>query len=172
MKFFSGFGAGEYPVYSSNNMMLDARKLTQNDMSLYRLVKFGSATGFTTGKLSINESKGNVDDFLIRKDESRVNRIKFLDYKQQLCVTANENEVFAKAEDDGAAVFLVDTNNHMHCIGMICHLLTNKKDVIVTPIQEILESLGNKMGKTLELAAFEDGSYQVNNFLYHQVANT
>jgi hypothetical protein len=64
-------------------------------------------------------------------------------------------KVFTQAGDSGSGVFLVDNKDSLHCIGMLIGVCSDMT-AVVTPINNILQILGHKMDKTLELKKFRE----------------
>lgn len=156
----AGFAIFEVPSYNNDSMQQDARDLTQTEIEDYRVIKVGGCTGLTVGDLKLTPNK-NTDDYIIKKENTDMQRLEFLPYKEHMCIT-DKDDKFAEDRDVGSAVYLVDKHNQMHCIGMIVQVLhdDDESKVLVTPIQGILRRLGEILGQTVELATFEDKAYQ------------
>lgn len=87
--------------------------------------------------------------------EQRFNgRTDKLEIMSQIFVDSYVKKVFCQEGDSGAAVFLLDDDNKLYCIGMVIGIMSDFTSV-VTPIQNILDILGRKCGKKLELKKFQ-----------------
>lgn len=140
-------------VYGST----DLRGLTPNDIEKHRLIKISNASGLTVGQLSFQN--GNVtNDYTVVKEGPNYTFTQILTYKKQLLVVQMGEKNFAKEEDVGAAVYLVDNSNKLHLIGMICGIRESNQGVLVTPIQDIMSHLERQLKKTLEVVTFNSGS--------------
>lgn len=133
--------------------------LMSQDMKKQRLIKFGCPTGVSMGKLHLIDNKPVTSTYQgFTKKSPEGNKLEVLTYKNQYLVVPDGCDEFATDADVGAAVYFVDAKERLHCFGMVCELYDKNKAVLITPIQNILENLGEQMGKTLKIAAlnFDD----------------
>lgn len=73
----------------------------------------------------------------------------------QLLVDSMAKKVFCQEGDSGAAVFLLDSNSVLNCIGIVIGILSDCT-VVVTPIEKVMQGLGTNYGKkTVELQRFK-----------------
>jgi hypothetical protein len=138
----------------NDGAFIDAKTLTVKDQATRRIIKIGCATSLSKGTLST--TFGCVRETLeysILETLYNGSKEKF-EINSQLMVDSYYKKVFCQAGDSGSAVFLVDDNNHLHCIGMVIGFICNDLTAVVTPIDNILKILGHKLGKTLELKRF------------------
>ncbi|XP_060583361.1 uncharacterized protein LOC132739625 [Ruditapes philippinarum] len=148
-------GLTEEPTYNDAEFM-DAKTLTVKDQATRRIIKIGSTTSLTKGTLSTTD--GCVRETLEYSTiETLYNGTKeTLQITSQLMVDSYYKKVFCQAGDSGSAVFLVDDDNHLHCIGMLIGVICSDLTAIVTPIDNILKILSHRLGKTLELKKFRE----------------
>ncbi|XP_060602760.1 uncharacterized protein LOC132755847 [Ruditapes philippinarum] len=150
----TGFAPSSYPTYD-DGCVKDARQFVGHDYAHDRVIKFGKQTGLTKGAIQTRNMAVRLRD-----DMGHIQyggRIQSRLMLKQLQVDSFARKIFFEQGDSGSAVFSVDRNNKLHCIGMAIGV-TSDYTCIVTPIQEILERLGKKLGRTLELKAFPSES--------------
>ncbi|XP_060559989.1 uncharacterized protein LOC132720026 isoform X2 [Ruditapes philippinarum] len=145
----SGLYSAHTQLSSTDNVVIDARELTSDDIESHILIKVGHASGLTKGKFKEHNGEIKTETHFIRRDEP--NFMQVMTYKDQYHIIPVEGEQFATENEVGAAVYLIDNSNHLSCIGIISRIMVKETGVLVTPIQEILHSLGNQLGQTLEV---------------------
>ena len=147
---FLGFSDNVIPTYDDGSKM-DATQLTGNDHAHDRIIKFGRTSGLTKGALRLTK--------MVVKNATETGQIQHGSRMQthvmsnQIQIDSFQRKIFFDAGDSGSAVFLVDKNNKLHCIGMAIGV-TPDGTCMVTPIKSILEELGHDLNETLELKAF------------------
>ena len=140
---------------------MEARGLTSKCIEEnYTLIKVGSGTGLTQGKFKFTDGVVETGSFLIKKESPDVTE--FMTYNNQLLVHPVGVDEFANEKDTGAAVYLVDKCNHFHCIGIV--LCPTNEGVLVTPLKDIIQVLGEKIDQILELVTFDSQLCQVNQY--------
>lgn len=122
-----------------------------------RLVKVGSATGLTEGSFVLDSSKENIktDYATVLWKHPRKYLLEAVPYQNHIHVKKTGSETFAKQDDVGAAVYLVDENNYLHCIGILCREMNENMGFLVSPIETVLDRLGEKAGCTFEIDKYE-----------------
>ncbi|XP_045169699.2 uncharacterized protein LOC123532349 [Mercenaria mercenaria] len=59
--------------------------------------------------------------------------------------------------EGGAAVFIVDRDNILHCMGIyVCGFEDNARQFVIIPIEVILQNLGQELGQQLEIVSFDN----------------
>ncbi|XP_060602756.1 uncharacterized protein LOC132755843 [Ruditapes philippinarum] len=146
----TGFAASCFPSYD-DGCDRDARRFRGQDYAHDRVIKFGKQTGLTKGAIQIRNMAVRLRDETghIQCGSRMQSRLMI----QQLQIDSFARKIFFEKGDSGSAVFSVDKTNKLFCIGMAIGVMSDKT-CIVTPIQNILERLGQKLRQTLELKAF------------------
>ena len=97
----------------------------------------------------MHDGKIRTETRFIRLDKP--NLMQILTYKAQYQVISTEDGPFGTVCDAGAAVYLIEKDNLLSCVGIISRTLPNDDGVLVTPIQDILHTLEGQLGQTLEV---------------------
>ncbi|XP_053394383.1 uncharacterized protein LOC128555606 [Mercenaria mercenaria] len=151
---FAGLSLTDLPTYDDGDYM-DAKTLTVQNNATRRIIKIGNVTSLTKGTLSTTDGVvRETMEYTTLETLYNGSRQKYV-VKNQLLVDSYVNKIFCQAGDSGSAVFLADDDNRLYCIGMVIGMLANDCSAVVTPIMNILDILGHKLGKTLELKKFE-----------------
>ncbi|XP_053380020.1 uncharacterized protein LOC128548685 [Mercenaria mercenaria] len=149
--YFAGFSYQNFPTYNDGST-LDARPLTVHDRATDRVIKFGKETGPRKGTLHLSSMA--VKEDMYTGSVQLNGRPYGHTLKNQLQIDSYASSTFFQAGDSGSAVFLVDKENKLHCIGLAIGVMSDLTTVF-TPIQNILQGLGRQLGKTLEIKKFE-----------------
>ncbi|XP_053397140.1 uncharacterized protein LOC123551685 [Mercenaria mercenaria] len=147
---FAGFTEHQYPVYDDGSTQ-NATEFTANDFLFDRIIKFGKESGLRKGTLRISNMAIKVVTEIGSIQHGGRSQSRKL--SGQLQVDSYARKTFCQEGDSGSAVFHVDRENKLHCIGIVTGIMSDLT-CVVTPIQPILEGLGTKINKTLELKSF------------------
>ncbi|XP_060595699.1 uncharacterized protein LOC132749813, partial [Ruditapes philippinarum] len=147
-------GLTKQPIYNDGKI-LDAKTLTVRDLARQSIIKIGYRTSLTKGTLLTTDGcVRETVEYSPLETLYNGSRESF-PICSQIMVDSYYKKVFTQAGDSGSGVFLVDNKDSLHCIGMligVCRDMT----AVVTPINNILQILGHKMDKTLELKKFRE----------------
>ncbi|XP_053391564.1 uncharacterized protein LOC128554324 [Mercenaria mercenaria] len=149
---FAGFSHTNFPAFDDGSVM-DARTFTTENFASERVIKFGKVTGLTKGSLELDCTAVKVVDeekLTIEYNGRTVSKV----MQNQLKINSHSLKTFFHIGDSGSAVFLVDKQNKLHCIGMAIGLLSDLS-CLVTPIQVVLSELEKKLSKKILLEDFK-----------------
>ncbi|XP_045166415.2 uncharacterized protein LOC123529896 isoform X2 [Mercenaria mercenaria] len=167
----SGLYSANFPPYNNTHTTVDARKLTPNEIETHQLIKFSKVTGLTVGKFHLCDGRVKTDTYTVRRDEPNYTLTEILTYKNQFRVISVGNGTFAKDTDVGAAVYLVGETKCLRCVGIVSRIMEDKREVLVTPIDDILTGLQQQLGQTLEVVTSHSNNQKISSdnedhFLY------
>ncbi|XP_060582074.1 uncharacterized protein LOC132738577 isoform X2 [Ruditapes philippinarum] len=78
-----------------------------------------------------------------------------LDKKRGLIRLRTPEYGLIKQEEGGAAVFIADEDDMLHCVGMyVCHFEDDNRHFLLVSIETILETFGAGLQQTLEIVSF------------------
>lgn len=144
--------------YANIQTTVEPRKLTLSQTWKMRVIKIGSKTGLTEGRFQKDklEDKINTQDESVLWKHPKQNLWQVVPYRNHIHVEGFGKETFATEEDYGSAVYLLDENKQLHCVGILCRQLQNTTTFLVGPIEDILHRLGQKVGLTLAVDKYEE----------------
>lgn len=128
--FFSGFDSEERPTF--DNAYIKER-IDEKDVKK-TIIKFGCKTGLTRGAFRLKGCSVRIAEQTPFNSPNVV-------MKNQYEILSIGPTNFFQPGDSGSAVFLVDDNNQLHCIGIAIGC-TSYNSAIVTPIVPVLNALG------------------------------
>ena len=89
-------------------------------------------------------------------NQTRTARARIIhDTRQGLIRLKTHEYGLIRQEEGGAAVFIADEDDMLHCVGMyVCHFEDDNRHFLLISIETLLDKLGAALKQTLEIVSF------------------